>query len=157
MVKPKTQVKAAVKGKPKTGISSEATISGPAEKTGAAEKQESNDMAELSRGTAQPEQVEVLEKIEVETLESKIRMVAKSTGKTSADMNEIAKAVMAAKEPNSISAKIARVKGGKEGKSAQPKDADKSSLAPQDLEERRMRLKNLIVQGKERGYLTYAE
>ncbi|HEY9792496.1 MAG TPA: RNA polymerase sigma factor RpoD, partial [Candidatus Obscuribacterales bacterium] len=54
-------------------------------------------------------------------------------------------------------AKIARVKAGKEGKSAQPKDVDKSSLAPQDLEERRMRLKNLIVQGKERGYLTYAE
>ncbi|WP_074202642.1 RNA polymerase sigma factor RpoD [Nitrosomonas cryotolerans] len=28
---------------------------------------------------------------------------------------------------------------------------------PQDIEERRMRLKRLIVQGKERGYLTYAE
>ncbi len=28
---------------------------------------------------------------------------------------------------------------------------------PQDIEERRMRLKKLIVQGKERGYLTYAE
>ena len=45
----------------------------------------------------------------------------------------------------------------KEGKPAQPKDSDKASLAPQDIEARRMRLKNLIVQGKERGYLTYAE
>lgn len=31
------------------------------------------------------------------------------------------------------------------------------SNQPQDVEERRMRLKKLIVQGKERGYLTYAE
>src|SRR5205807_4832488 len=61
------------------------------------------------------------------------------------------------KDPNPLSAKIARVKAVKEGKPAQPKDLDKSSLAPQDIEERRMRLKNLIVQGKERGYLTYAE
>lgn len=32
-----------------------------------------------------------------------------------------------------------------------------SSAAPLDVEARRMRLKKLIVQGKERGYLTYAE
>ncbi len=38
MVKPKTHVKAAVKGKAKTGISSEADIGRPIEKTGAAEK-----------------------------------------------------------------------------------------------------------------------
>lgn len=31
------------------------------------------------------------------------------------------------------------------------------SSAPQDIEARKMRLKKLIVQGKERGYLTYAE
>ena len=35
--------------------------------------------------------------------------------------------------------------------------AEKTQAAPQDIEARRMRLKNLIVQGKERGYLTYAE
>ncbi len=98
-----------------------------------------------------------MEKIEVETLENKIRMVAKSHGKTSVGVTEIAKAVMAVKDPNPLSAKIARVKAVKEGKPAQPKDSDKASLAPQDIEARRMRLKNLIVQGKERGYLTYAE
>ncbi len=90
-------------------------------------------------------------------MENKIRMVAKAPGKPSAGVNEIAKAVMAVKDPNPLSAKIARVKVVKEGKPAQPKDLDKSALAPQDIEARRMRLKNLIVQGKERGYLTYAE
>ncbi|TCV82978.1 RNA polymerase sigma factor RpoD [Sulfurirhabdus autotrophica] len=34
---------------------------------------------------------------------------------------------------------------------------DKSEVKPTDAEERRMRLKNLIVLGKERSYLTYAE
>ncbi len=34
---------------------------------------------------------------------------------------------------------------------------DKSDIKPTDAEERRMRLKNLIVLGKERSYLTYAE
>lgn len=36
-------------------------------------------------------------------------------------------------------------------------DKDKSEMQPNDVEARRMRLKNLIVLGKERGYLTYAE
>ncbi|MEE8150557.1 MAG: RNA polymerase sigma factor RpoD, partial [Nitrosomonadaceae bacterium] len=40
---------------------------------------------------------------------------------------------------------------------AQAKEAEKAFLDPQDLETRRKRLKSLIVQGKERGYLTYAE
>ncbi|MCK5715335.1 MAG: RNA polymerase sigma factor RpoD, partial [Nitrosomonadaceae bacterium] len=40
---------------------------------------------------------------------------------------------------------------------AQAKQAEKAFLGPRDLEARRKRLKNLIVQGKERGYLTYAE
>ncbi|WP_425433900.1 RNA polymerase sigma factor RpoD [Nitrosovibrio tenuis] len=84
-------------------------------------------------------------------------MVAKSSGKTTAGVTEIARAVMEAKEPNPLSAKIARVKAVKEGKPVPPKDVDKSSPGQQDIEARRMRLKNLIVQGKERGYLTYAE
>jgi len=37
------------------------------------------------------------------------------------------------------------------------KETDKSDLQVNDVEARRMRLKNLIVLGKERGYLTYAE
>ncbi|MEO8991945.1 MAG: RNA polymerase sigma factor RpoD, partial [Nitrosospira sp.] len=65
--------------------------------------------------------------------------------------------MMTAKEPSPIAAKISKAKAAKEGKLAQSRDAEKSSLAPQDLEARRMRLKSLIVQGKERGYLTYAE
>nr|WP_091136896.1 RNA polymerase sigma factor RpoD [Nitrosospira sp. Nsp14] len=64
---------------------------------------------------------------------------------------------MAVKDSGSLTAKIVKAKVAKEGKPAQAKDSEKSPLAPQDLEARRMRLKNLIVQGKERGYLTYAE
>ncbi len=45
MVKPKTQIKAAVKGKSKTEISSEAIASRPTEKA-AIERQESNDICE---------------------------------------------------------------------------------------------------------------
>ena len=156
MVKPKTQIKTAVKGKSKTEISSEAIASRPTEKA-VIERQESNDILKPSRGSAQAEQLEAQEKIEVETLENKIRMVGKSNSKTSVGVNEIAKAVMAVKDSNPLSAKITRVKAVKEGKPAQPKDSDKASLAPQDIEARRLRLKNLIVQGKERGYLTYAE
>ncbi|HTJ54463.1 MAG TPA: RNA polymerase sigma factor RpoD [Nitrosospira sp.] len=156
MVKPKTQIKTAVKGKSKTEISSEAIASRPTEKA-VIERQESNDILKPSRESAQAEQLEAQEKIEVETLENKIRMVGKSNSKTSVGVNEIAKAVMAVKDTNPLSAKITRVKAVKEGKPAQPKDSDKASLAPQDIEARRLRLKNLIVQGKERGYLTYAE
>ncbi|WP_177191613.1 RNA polymerase sigma factor RpoD [Nitrosospira sp. Nsp14] len=83
--------------------------------------------------------------------------VAKSTAKTQVRVTEIAKAVMAVKDSGSLTAKIVKAKVAKEGKPAQAKDSEKSPLAPQDLEARRMRLKNLIVQGKERGYLTYAE
>ena len=90
-------------------------------------------------------------------LEDDIMSVAKSTAKAQVRVTEIAKAVMAVKDSGSLTAKIVKAKSGKEGKLAQAKDPEKSSLAPQDLEARRMRLKNLIVQGKERGYLTYAE
>ena len=89
--------------------------------------------------------------------EDDIMTVAKSAAKAPVRVTEIAKAVMAVKDPGSLTAKIVKGKTAKEGKPAQAKDAEKSTLAPQDLEARRMRLKNLIVQGKERGYLTYAE
>jgi RNA polymerase primary sigma factor len=132
MVKPKAQVKTTEKTEANTKKSSR-----PAK-------------------AAEIENIDPLEKIEAETLENRITMVAKSGGKSPAGMADIASAVMAAKE-STLSSKIARVKAVKEGKPAQPKDGDKASLGPQDLEARRTRLKNLIVQGKERGYLTYAE
>jgi RNA polymerase primary sigma factor len=92
-----------------------------------------------------------------EHLEDDIMTVAKSAAKAPVRVTEIAKAVMAVKDSGSLTAKIVKAKTAKEGKPAQAKDPEKSPLAPQDLEARRMRLKNLIVQGKERGYLTYAE
>ena len=74
--------------------------------------------------------------------------------KTSAKVAEIAKAVMAAKESNPITKKM-KLKAAREAR-AQAKQAEKA-LLPRDLEARRKRLKSLIIQGKERGFLTYAE
>ena len=85
----------------------------------------------------------------------------KKTGKkkTSSRVAEIAKAVIAAKENEPKAAKKTRV--SKKSKAAAKANAGgtevASSSAPLDVEARRMRLKKLIVQGKERGYLTYAE
>ncbi|TDI73712.1 MAG: RNA polymerase sigma factor RpoD [Betaproteobacteria bacterium] len=59
---------------------------------------------------------------------------------------------MAAKELKPITRKM-RLRAAR----AQAKQAEKAFLGPRDLEARRKRLKSLIVQGKERGYLTYAE
>ena len=54
-----------------------------------------------------------------------------------------------------------KIKNSKKNKSAsvkeEAKDIETASPGLQDIEARRMRLKKLIVQGKERGYLTYAE
>jgi RNA polymerase primary sigma factor len=80
--------------------------------------------------------------------------VKKTSVKISAKVAEIAKAVMAAKESNPITRKM-KLKAAREAR-AQAKQAEKA-LLPQDLEARRKRLKSLIVQGKERGFLTYAE
>jgi RNA polymerase primary sigma factor len=80
--------------------------------------------------------------------------VKKTSVKTSAKVAEIAKAVMAAKESSPITKKM-KLKAAREAR-AQAKQAEKA-LLPQDLEARRKRLKSLIVQGKERGFLTYAE
>lgn len=77
--------------------------------------------------------------------------VKKSSVKTSSKVAEIAKAVMAAKELKST--RKMKLRAAR----AQAKEAEKALLGPLDLEARRKRLKNLVVQGKERGYLTYAE
>jgi RNA polymerase primary sigma factor len=80
--------------------------------------------------------------------------VERSSVKASAKVAEIAKAVMAAKESTPITRKI-KLRAAREDR-AQAKEAEKA-LLPKDLEARRKRLKSLIVQGKERGFLTYAE
>ncbi len=148
MVKVKTQAKVAVKAKSKTAASAVAAVERPVEKVRVAGKKEANNTVKKpSRGSA---------KTAAEALEDKITTVTKSPAKAVAQVTEIAMAVMAVKEPSPLTAKIAKVKAVKEGKT-QIKDAEKTPLAPQDIEARRMRLKNLIVQGKERGYLTYAE
>lgn len=83
----------------------------------------------------------------------------KTAKKASSRVAEIAKAVIAAKENEPKAAKKTRVsKKSKAAAKANAGDAEvASSAAPLDVEARRMRLKKLIVQGKERGYLTYAE
>jgi RNA polymerase primary sigma factor len=151
MVKVKAQAKVAVKAKSKTATSA-AAAGRPTDKARMPGKKEAGDTAKKSpRGAAKIPSG----KAAAEALEAKITAAAKSPDKA-ADVTEIAKAVMAVKEPGLLSVKLAKVKAVKEGK-AQVKDAEKLLLAPQDIEARRMRLKNLIVQGKERGYLTYAE
>ncbi|MDO8437833.1 MAG: RNA polymerase sigma factor RpoD [Nitrosomonadaceae bacterium] len=63
---------------------------------------------------------------------------------------------MAVKELKPRATKATKVNAPKSS-AGSAQDAEKTQAAPQDIEARRMRLKNLIVQGKERGYLTYAE
>ena len=68
---------------------------------------------------------------------------------------DIARAVMIAKEQKVPGHKAVRARVLKEGDEL--KGDVVQTVVPQDMEARRVRLKNLIVQGKERGYLTYAE
>ena len=79
--------------------------------------------------------------------------------KDSSRVNKIAEAVDTVKKMNPIAGK--KAKSSKKNKNVsvneEVKDIDAASPVPQDIEARRMRLKKLIVQGKERGYLTYAE
>src|SRR5436190_2006083 len=58
-----------------------------------------------------------------------------------------------------IAAKIAgkRAEEHKKGKNGRHSDIAPRELTPADVEARKRRLKNLIILGKERGYLTYAE
>ncbi|SFP51301.1 RNA polymerase, sigma 70 subunit, RpoD [Nitrosomonas cryotolerans] len=94
-----------------------------------------------------------------------------TTRKTSSrvSVTEIAKAVITVKdmEPDTLIKKT-KAKLPKKAKSSVTKEQvdnlesvsntpPGADAKPQDIEERRMRLKRLIVQGKERGYLTYAE
>jgi RNA polymerase primary sigma factor len=91
----------------------------------------------------------------------------KASNESSGSVTEIAKAVIAAKDAKPDTTKKTRTRATKKSKAAAIKEQlsglDSASVAkdgdmqPQDIEARRMRLKRLIVLGKERGYLTYAE
>ncbi|WP_198140779.1 RNA polymerase sigma factor RpoD [Nitrosospira sp. NpAV] len=151
MVKAKTQAKVPVRTKSKGEASGAASVGRPAGKVKMARKKEtSQSVTEPLKSAKSPI------KVTAEALEEKITTAAKLSTKASGRVTEIERAVLAVTEPNLLTAKIARAKAIKEGKN-QAKDVEKTPLAPQDIEARRMRLKNLIVQGKERGYLTYAE
>ncbi|MBA4143885.1 MAG: RNA polymerase sigma factor RpoD [Nitrosospira sp.] len=156
MVKPKTQPDAAVKAKAKTDAQTAEIVRHSGGEDMVAKK-EASDVKMPRRGPAIEEVGQKPIKTSADTLEETMTNVAKTAVKTRVRVTEIAKAVMAAKDPGLLSTKMTKVKAAKEGKPAQVKDPEKAPLAPQDLEARRMRLKNLIVQGKERGYLTYAE
>jgi RNA polymerase primary sigma factor len=57
----------------------------------------------------------------------------------------------------SLARKRAEDAAGKKGKNGKHADLTPRELTPADVEARKRRLKTLIVLGKERGYLTYAE
>ena len=66
----------------------------------------------------------------------------------------------AAKAAGEIAAKLAAARtdaSGKKGRNGKQSDVPPRELTPADIEARKRRLKSLIVLGKERGYLTYAE
>lgn len=117
---------------------------------------ESEDMKKLLRAQAKEAAAQELTKVDEEMFENDSETETHSMAKAPEQVTEIAKAVMAAKEPVFANGKIARSKAAREGKNSPARDPEKAT-ASQELEARRLRLKNLIVQGKERGYLTYAE
>ena len=117
---------------------------------------ESEDMKKLLRAQAKEAAAKELTRVDEEMFENDSETETDSMAKAPEQVTEIAKAVMAAKEPALANGKIARSRAAREGKNSHAKDPEKAA-ASQELEARRMRLKNLIVQGKERGYLTYAE
>jgi RNA polymerase primary sigma factor len=64
----------------------------------------------------------------------------------------------AAKAAGEMAAKLAtNLQPGKKGRNGKHADVPPRELTPADIEARKRRLKSLIVLGKERGYLTYAE
>jgi RNA polymerase primary sigma factor len=82
---------------------------------------------------------------------------------TSASATQAAKTAAPGHKPSAgeIAAKIAGKRAEdaahKKGKNGRHNDIAPRELTPADVEARKRRLKNLIVLGKERGYLTYAE
>ncbi len=152
MVKAKTQAKVATKVRTKVVAPVATPANRRADKTGAGTEKEVTKTVRTPLKVAE----KILAKKTSGTQERKEALTAKSAAKASVSVSEIAKAVMAVKKlkPRIIKAAKAGVAKGPAGGA---QNAEKTQIAPQDIEARRMRLKNLIVQGKERGYLTYAE
>ena len=93
-------------------------------------------------------------KDKVATVADKPAVKSPAVASVEVSMGEIAKVVMVVKEQKASGQKVVR---GKASKEEDGRGSAMQAVAPQDMEARRVRLKNLIVQGKERGYLTYAE
>ena len=98
------------------------------------------------------------EKKSVKKVVAKDSAAKKVVGKVA---KKIDKTVKAADDVKSIDKKkLKKTRASKKGKvvaKGEGENVGASSEGPLDVEARRMRLKKLIVQGKERGYLTYAE
>jgi len=148
MVKAKTQVKAATKVKAKVTTPAVKTAVRRADKSGALLNKETKSVVKAS--------LKVVEKIPAKKTAKTTKKEISQAEKAPASVSEIAKAVMAVKELKPRATKATKVSAPKIAIGG-VQDAEKTQAAPQDIEARRMRLKNLIVQGKERGYLTYAE
>ncbi len=148
MVKAKTQVKAATKAKTKAAVPATAPASRRADKTAAVAKKEAKKTVKTPLKAA--------EKIPAKKAAATSKKGAPPAAKVIVSVAEIAKAVMAVKELKPRATKATKVNAPKSA-AGSAQDAEKTQAAPQDIEARRMRLKNLIMQGKERGYLTYAE
>jgi len=148
MVKAKTQVKAATKAKTKAAVPATAPASRRADKTAAVAKKEAKKTVKTPLKAA--------EKIPAKKAVATPKKGAPPAAKVIVSVAEIAKAVMAVKELKPRATKATKVNAPKSA-AGSTQDAEKTQAAPQDIEVRRMRLKSLIIQGKERGYLTYAE
>jgi RNA polymerase primary sigma factor len=148
MVKAKTQVKAATKVKAKVTTPAVKTAVRRADKSGALLNKETKSVVKAS--------LKVVEKIPAKKTAKTTKKEISRAAKAPASVSEIAKAVMAVKELKPRATKATKVSAPKVAIGG-AQDTEKTQAAPQDIEARRMRLKNLIVQGKERGYLTYAE
>jgi RNA polymerase primary sigma factor len=148
MVKAKTQVKAATKAKTKAAVPATAPANRRADKTAAVAKKEAKKTVKTPLKAA--------EKIPAKKAAATSKKGAPPAAKVIVSVAEIAKAVMAVKELKPRATKAIKVNAPKSA-AGSVQDTEKTQAAPQDIEARRMRLKNLIMQGKERGYLTYAE
>ncbi len=136
-----------------------------------ADKQTTVEKKAAKKSAAKTEDIKkitkVAAKMPVKTKENKAVATDKVSAKKSSRVIEIAKAVIAAKELGSRATKKSKSKITKRTKSSATKrqvknlesvsGATQDSGASENIEARRMRLRMLIVQGKERGYLTYAE
>ncbi len=101
------------------------------------------------------------------TINTEATEIVKKTRKKNNTISEITDAMIASHDTKLKTLKKPKVRAGKKSKAAaiteqlnnleSAASVSPESMQAQDIEARRMRLKRLIVLGKERGYLTYAE